>query len=153
LNFIVFDEHTCTAEATVCWGGSKLPGSESASADDAAPVKEPEKTTAEAKPAKKKAVKEAAVHSEAGMVPPPVHKTSAQMVPDPKSMLYKKAKKSAEGSEASASSPVETGSLSEGTTTAKHKVKAAQVAPVEKSSDAAGGYPTPEAPSSGDAAQ
>ena len=22
LNFIVFDEHTCTAEATVCWGGS-----------------------------------------------------------------------------------------------------------------------------------
>lgn len=22
LDFIVFDEHTCTAEATVCWGGS-----------------------------------------------------------------------------------------------------------------------------------
>lgn len=37
LNFIVFDEHTCTAEATVCWGGSQLPKSdETAAADDAA---------------------------------------------------------------------------------------------------------------------
>ncbi len=25
LNFIVFNEHTCTASATVCWGGSKQP--------------------------------------------------------------------------------------------------------------------------------
>ena len=25
LNFIVFDEHTCTAEATVCWDGTPLP--------------------------------------------------------------------------------------------------------------------------------
>lgn len=44
LNFIVFDEHTCTAEATVCWGGSSLPGSEQSSADDVAA--EPEKKTA-----------------------------------------------------------------------------------------------------------
>jgi hypothetical protein len=28
LNFIVFDEHTCTAEATVCWDGSALPKSQ-----------------------------------------------------------------------------------------------------------------------------
>ncbi len=27
LNLIVVDEHTCTARATVCWGGDKLPGS------------------------------------------------------------------------------------------------------------------------------
>ncbi len=36
LNFIVFDEHTCTAEATVCWGGSSLPNSEQAAATDGA---------------------------------------------------------------------------------------------------------------------
>lgn len=30
LDFIVFDEHTCTAEATVCWGGSALPKSQQA---------------------------------------------------------------------------------------------------------------------------
>src|SRR3989337_659610 len=28
LNFIVFDEHTCTAEATVCWNGGTLPKGE-----------------------------------------------------------------------------------------------------------------------------
>ncbi len=32
LNFIVFDEHTCTAEATVCWGGTPLPNSEQTAA-------------------------------------------------------------------------------------------------------------------------
>ncbi|MFM9768079.1 hypothetical protein, partial [Streptomyces scabiei] len=26
LNFIVFDEHTCTAEATVCWDGPAVAG-------------------------------------------------------------------------------------------------------------------------------
>ena len=36
LNFIVFDEHTCTADATVCWGGSALPSSEQAAASDEA---------------------------------------------------------------------------------------------------------------------
>src|ERR1700742_1696424 len=49
LNFIVFDEHTCTAEATACWGGSNLPGAEKASADDAV---EPAKETATAAEAK-----------------------------------------------------------------------------------------------------
>lgn len=38
LNFIVFDEHTCTAEATVCWGGTPLPaGQQVTGADQAAP--------------------------------------------------------------------------------------------------------------------
>src|SRR6185312_5607151 len=36
LNFIVFDEHTCTAEATVCWGGTPLPSSEQAAASEEA---------------------------------------------------------------------------------------------------------------------
>lgn len=30
LDFIVFDEHTCTATATVCWGGSKQPKTQTA---------------------------------------------------------------------------------------------------------------------------
>jgi hypothetical protein len=44
LNFIVFDEHTCTADATVCWGGSQLPSSEEAKADSAEPVEAASKT-------------------------------------------------------------------------------------------------------------
>jgi hypothetical protein len=153
LNFIVFDEHTCTAEATVCWGGSKLPGAEKASADDADKPKASE-TASEDKHAKKKAVKEAAVHTDAAPAAPApsatTHKAAAQSVPDPKSMIYKKTK-SAESKEASASSPVETGSLGESAT--KHTThKPADIAPVKQSSDGAG-YPTPEPPTSGDAAQ
>ena len=53
LNFIVFDEHTCTAEATVCWGGSKLPGAEQAAAESEEPAKAP-RTASEEKHAKKK---------------------------------------------------------------------------------------------------
>ena len=49
LNFIVFDEHTCTAEATVCWGGSELPkGQQSAANSD-----DSDKTEPAAEPAKK----------------------------------------------------------------------------------------------------
>ncbi|MFT3731673.1 MAG: hypothetical protein QM780_09690 [Hyphomicrobium sp.] len=148
LNFIVFDEHTCTAEATVCWGGSTLPGSEKASADDAEPAKASE-TAAEEKPSKKKAVKEASVHPAAA---PAIVKTSAQSVPDPKSVVLKKVKKPAEGAQASAASTVETGSLSE--SASKHKVhKSDSIAPVEPSSSSDGGYPTPEAPADGRANQ
>lgn len=143
LNFIVFDEHTCTASATVCWGGSKLPGSEKVSAEDAAPAKESE-TASEEKHAKKKPVKEAAVHTDEHPAAAP---KTAQSVPDPKSFIYKKAKTST--AQASAS-PVETGSLSESTT--KHKVKKAEVAPIKQESGGAG-YPTPEPPSDGDGAQ
>ncbi|HML29325.1 MAG TPA: hypothetical protein PKE16_10885 [Hyphomicrobium sp.] len=146
LNFIVFDEHTCTAEATVCWGGSKLPGSEKTSAEETAPAKEQE-TASEEKHAQKKAVKEAAVPANAA----PVHKTAAsQTVPDPKSLIFHKVKKSSNNQQASASS-VETGSLGE----TKHKSpKAADVAPIKQTGDGVGaGYPTPEAPTDGGAAQ
>jgi hypothetical protein len=37
LNFIVFDEHTCTASATVCWDGSPLPKGETVAADASVP--------------------------------------------------------------------------------------------------------------------
>lgn len=145
LNFIVFDEHTCTAEATVCWGGSKLPGAEKTSAEDVAPAKNDE-TASEEKHTKKKAVKEAAVHTEAASV----HKTAAaQTVPDPKSLIFRKMKKPAGSKEASATSPVETGSLAE----TKHTThKSDDVAPVKETSGGEG-YPTPEAPADGDAAQ
>ncbi|MBS0252959.1 MAG: hypothetical protein JSR78_18025 [Proteobacteria bacterium] len=159
LNFIVFDEHTCTAEATVCWGASKLPGAEKTSAEDAAPAKN-EETASEEKHAKKKAAKEAAVHTEAAPAQAeatpaqaeaaPAHKTAAaQSVPDPKSLIYNKMKKHAEHKEASATSPVETGSIAE-TKHATHKSD--DVAPIKQTSGGEG-YPTPESPTDGDAAQ
>jgi len=134
LNFIVFDEHTCTAEATVCWGASKLPGGEQSAANTAEPVK-----AAEEKPAKKSAVKEASAHADT------LHKPAAQPIPDPKTLLGQKPKKTA-------ASSVETGSLSEAPAKpAKHKKPAegsAEIAPVTPSNDA-GGYPTPIAPTDG----
>ena len=39
LNFIVFDEHTCTAEATACWDGAPLPKGETTAAIDNKAVK------------------------------------------------------------------------------------------------------------------
>lgn len=50
LDFIVFDEHTCRAEATVCWDGAPLPKSEVAATSSDAPAK-----PAAAKPAAAKA--------------------------------------------------------------------------------------------------
>ncbi len=51
LNFIVFDEHTCKAEATVCWGDG--PGSGNATTAAAAPAAAPA-SAASAAPAKAK---------------------------------------------------------------------------------------------------
>ena len=94
LNFIVFDEHTCTADATVCWGGSALPSSEQAAASDEAGTGDKAKSAA-AEPAKhsKKKKEVAAKTSEAAKVtetakatvPPPAENTAAEIkVPDPK---------------------------------------------------------------------
>lgn len=41
LNFILFDEHTCKAEATVCWDGSPLPKSEQISAETTTSTEKP----------------------------------------------------------------------------------------------------------------
>jgi len=54
LDFIVFDEHTCTASATVCWGGSRQPKTQNAKAKKKSKTK-----TAKAK-TKNKAVKNVA---------------------------------------------------------------------------------------------
>lgn len=154
LNFIVFDEHTCTAEATVCWGASKLPASEQAAADSAAPAKAAE-APADDNSAKKKVTKEAEAPVDAA--PAPVtHKTAAQAIPDPKSLISKKAKASADKKEAAATAPVETGSISNSAT--KHKAhkaasgESAEVSPVKETSGGAG-YPTPVPPSDGASAQ
>jgi hypothetical protein len=62
LNFIVFDEHTCKAEATVCWDGSALPKSEQISAEGN--NGKPQTTGSIEKPAAKAADKAAAKKSE-----------------------------------------------------------------------------------------
>jgi len=52
LNLILFDEHTCKAEATVCWGGSALKKTdvEDAAAQPVAPVKTKAVATPKPKP-------------------------------------------------------------------------------------------------------
>lgn len=52
LNFIVFDEHTCQAEATVCWGGEdpSATAATSASAKPKAPAPGQTVTTGSVKP-------------------------------------------------------------------------------------------------------
>jgi hypothetical protein len=179
LNFIVFDEHTCTAEATVCWGGSSLPGSEQSAADDATePAKQTASDTpAEAKPAKKSATKDAAAPTG---VAAPAHKAAGQPVPDPKSVLAHKAaaKKTDEKKQAAvppadsadaaatpdaaasdatvkpihASNKVETGSLADiPAKPAKHKAQKADTpAAAHAKPDADdAGYPTPLPPAAG----
>ncbi|MEQ1651469.1 MAG: hypothetical protein ABL897_03175 [Hyphomicrobium sp.] len=61
LNLIVFDEHTCKAEATVCWDGAPLPKGEAVTAEGSAkPVaKAPAEKAEVVKPAEQpKAVEE-----------------------------------------------------------------------------------------------
>ncbi len=60
LNFIVFDEHTCTASATVCWDGSPLPKGETASAEPAAEKSTADKSAGEKPAGDKKAAKTSA---------------------------------------------------------------------------------------------
>jgi hypothetical protein len=50
LNFIVFDEHTCTASATACWDGAPLPKSETTAAADPKAVKPADAKSSDAKP-------------------------------------------------------------------------------------------------------
>lgn len=169
LNFIVFDEHTCTAEATVCWGGSALPKSDETTASDDT-AEEPEKASAnaaESKTAKKKDVakkseltaekkKTVALRTVADPKKPaePVEHTSAAEVPQSAAATPAASKSSSTEAAAKpathATKPVETGSLSEpAKKPAKHhKEKAASesndVPPVKL--DGGAGYPTPEAP-------
>ena len=173
LNFIVFDEHTCTASATVCWGGSSLPKGEqtSASTEDSKEAK-PAKKAAEAEehqaPKKKK---ELAKKSEAAVEK---KKTAALRIPDPKKPAHHATEAVAEPAEAPAAAaaaaaasetpapqattaqsepaakPVETGSLSEPAAKPKthHSEKPASQAPASAKSGGDSGYPTPMPPQS-----
>lgn len=174
LNFIVFDEHTCTAEATVCWGGSPLPKSEeSAAADDAAA--EPKKASAET--AEPKATKKKDVAKKSELVTEKKKTAALRTIADPKkptesvtgsaehTSASPAASESASATPAASESstteatakpkthavkPVETGSLSEpAKKPAKHHAEKAasetsDVPPVKLDSGA--GYPTPEGP-------
>lgn len=170
LNFIVFDEHTCTASATVCWGGSSLPKAEqtSASNEDAEEAK-PTKAAADAgehKASKKK--KELAKKSEAAA---PEKKTAALKIPDPKKPVHHVAKAVTEPAEAPAAAaaaaseapapeattaqsepvaakPVETGSLGEAAAKPKtpHTEKSVSHAPASAKSGGDSGYPSPMPP-------
>jgi hypothetical protein len=168
LNFIVFDEHTCTASATVCWGGSSLPKSEQTSASS--------EDTKEAKPAKKAAdaeehqapkKKELAKKSEASVEK---KKTARLRIPDPKKPAEHATAAAAQPAEAPApaaaaasetpapeattaqsepaAKPVETGSLSEPAAKPKthHSEKPASQAPASAKSGGDSGYPTPMPP-------
>jgi hypothetical protein len=172
LNFIVFDEHTCTASATVCWGGSSLPKGEqtSASTEDSKEAK-PAKKAAEAEehqaPKKKK---ELAKKSEAAVEK---KKTAALRIPDPKKPAHHATEAVAEPAEAPAAAaaaaasetsapqattaqsepaakPVETGSLSEPAAKPKthRSEKPASQAPASAKSGGDSGYPTPMPPQS-----
>jgi hypothetical protein len=87
LNFIVFDEHTCTADATVCWGGTPLPSSEQAAEATEAGEKTKSSSAEPAKQSKKK--KEVAAKTgEAAKVPETAKATAPppaeNVAPDPK---------------------------------------------------------------------
>ena len=65
LNFIVFDEHTCTAEATVCWDGTPLPKGETTAAVDPNAAKPADGKGVESKPAPDSKPKAATVKTSA----------------------------------------------------------------------------------------
>jgi hypothetical protein len=101
LNFIVFDEHTCTAEATVCWGGTPLPSSEQAAAAEADTKVKATKTSS-GEPVEKvtKNKKELAKKSEATVAE---KRAAAVRIPDPKSAMQHKSEAKAEASQPSES--------------------------------------------------
>jgi hypothetical protein len=94
LNFIVFDEYTCSAEAKVCWGGTPLPASDQTAATDdsaatATKASADETATPKVKVAKKKK-KDAAETAKATDPTAPAEEPVAA-VKDPKSAPVQKA--------------------------------------------------------------
>lgn len=170
LNFVVFDEHTCTAEATVCWGGSALPKSEEAAAADTA---EPATKKASSEASDSKAKKKDVAKKSEGVAE---KKKTANHIADPKKPAQPAApvatvepeaaapaaSESASvpadeapaapvtASETHAAHPVETGSLNEpAKKSTKHRAEPAAVAPGNAAPAAPshdGGYPTPVSP-------
>jgi hypothetical protein len=65
LNFIVFDEHTCTAEATACWDGAPLPKGETTAAVESKAAKPADSKASEAKSSAAKPAKTATMKTTA----------------------------------------------------------------------------------------
>ncbi len=169
LNFIVFDEHTCTAEATVCWGGSALPKSDQTAVDDAKKTnKSAEKTEHNAKKkdvAKNESTGEKRTTAALHRVPDPkkpVERAAAEEQPAAASSTSNSGEDQAPTTEAAASEsksaaakPVETGSLSQAAKKpakhhhAAHTSSSANEAASAKPAASGAGYPTPEPPQDG----
>ncbi len=96
LNFIVFDEHTCTAEATVCWDGSALPKSQQIDAKaDGTAKPEAAKSETEATPASSEpATKTEAAKSESKADSKPAETTATDAKPESKASEAKPETKS-----------------------------------------------------------
>jgi len=85
LNFIVFDEHTCRAEATVCWDGPAVPGTGLEATAEGAPKQSPatplKRVAAPVLPVKAKAAPDAAKSAiETGAIPVPAEPVAATAV-------------------------------------------------------------------------
>ena len=81
LDFIVFDEHTCTASATVCWGGSKQPKTQTA--------KNKKKSKSKTKTAKSDKKSNKSRKSADKKSKSKVTKTVAEKKPEPKTPVVK----------------------------------------------------------------
>jgi hypothetical protein len=138
LNLIVVDEHTCTARATVCWGGDKLPSAQEAKSKGA------EKTAAKADAAPDAAspdaaakAKDAAKSAKAPDAKAPDTKAADTKSTDAKAADTKPADTKAADAKPDAAStpaPVETGALPHASKSAETTAKAAD-APHEKPAD------------------
>ena len=177
LNFIVFDEHTCTAEATVCWGGSALPKSEQSAA-----VEDTNETKKSAEETEHKAAKKKDIAKKTELTAEKRTTAALRVIPDPKkpvehaaaeekpatipSAAESSTSNSATGeaatteaaaskTEPAAAKPVETGSLRETTKKpakhhhAEHAASSASEAAPAKPAAGGAGYPTPEPPQDG----
>lgn len=96
LDFIVFDEHTCTAEATVCWDGTALPKSQQIDAKaDGTAKPEAAKPETEATPASSEpATKTEAAKSESKADSKPAETTATDAKPGSKASESKPETKS-----------------------------------------------------------
>lgn len=165
LNFIVFDEHTCTAEATVCWDGSALPKSQQIDAKTDGTAK-PDATKSET--AATPATSEPAAKSEAAKTEPkpeqkPAEAAAPDAKPESKANESKPETKSTDAEPADTkptddkaadgkpvdTSPVITGTINDVAPVAKDAAAAPEAPNKAAKPAAAAGYPVPQPPAPG----
>ena len=172
LNFIVFDEHTCTAEATVCWDGTALPKNQQidAKVDGTAKPEAAKSETAATPASTKPATKTEAAKSDSKPDSKPAETTAIDANPETKSTDAKPAEtpsteakstdakpadakpvdeKAADAKPATAA-PVTTGTINDVAPVAKDAAAAPEVPKkAAKPAAAAAGYPVPQPPAPG----